>query len=163
MNNDLGSLLPEIEAVAKEKGLVLFHGLSRLDDEPALIEWDTDRRTDFREFLDVATACGVKLICIHDYQFTKAELDVAIDSLPDADLPPGERRAIENSLNNLRVYVGFTGGLELSFDYQDNVYCFHLRTPWRREFINILNALDDNFMDGDEGGEALGGSYFSRN
>jgi len=163
MNNDLGSLIPEIEAAVKEKGLVLFHGRSRIESELSFIEWDTDRYSDFRAFLDAAVACGVKLICLHDYQFTKDDLDVAIESLPDADLPPAERRAIEKSLSNLRVYVGFTCGLELSFDHQDNIYFFHLRTPWRKEFIDTMHAIDENILDEGDEGDSMGGGYFSRN
>ena len=168
MTNDLGSLLPEIEAAAKEKGLALFHSHSRLEDDVTFIAWDTNRRTDPREFLDAAAACGAKLICIHTYQFTSDEFDDATETLKEADLPVTERRALEKQLNSLRVYLGFTCGLELAFDYQENVYFFHLRTPWRIEFMKLANEIDDFIFerddDDDETGEALGGSgYFSRN
>ena len=137
--------------------------MSRLAEDYPFVEWETERYPDYREFLDAAAACGVKLICIHNHLFTKAELEETIDSLAHADLPSGERRAFEKKLNELRVYAGFTCGLELTFDHQENIYAFHLRTPWRIEFIRILDIIDDRFMDADDAGEPLGGPYFSRN
>lgn len=164
MTNDLGSILPEIETVAKEMGLVLFHGKSRIADDFPFVEWDTERRTDYRPFLEAAVACGVKLICIHDYQFTKEELDETIMDISSSELSIEERRVYEKQLNNLSVYAGFTCGVELTFDHADNVYFFHLRTPWRIEYMKIVDAIDDNFLESDEGDEPLsGGGFFSRN
>ena len=164
MTNDLGSLLPEIEAVVKEKGIALFHGKSRLAEDYPFIEWETERDPDYRKFLDAAVSCGVKLVCIHPHLFAMPELDDAVDSIAHADLPPAERRLYEKKLAELRVYLGFTCGLELTFDHQDNIYAFHLRTPWRIEFIRILDLIDDRFPDDEaEAGEPMGGPYFSRN
>ena len=166
MTNDLGSLIPEIEAAAKEKGLVLFHCRSRIEDDLTFIAWDTARRTDHREFLDAAAACGVKLICIHTYQFTSDELDDAVETLKESDLPATGRRVLEKQINSLRVYLGFTCGLELAFDYEGNVYFFHLRTPWRIEFMKLANEIDGFLFEDadDDANESLGGGgYFSRN
>ncbi len=164
MTNDLGSLLPEIETVAKEKGLVLFHGKSRLAEDYPFIEWETERHPEYREFLDAALACGVKLVCIHPHMFTIPELEDAIGDLAIAELPPAERRLFEKKLNELRIYAGFTCGLELTFDHQENIYAFHLRTPWRIEFLKLLDIIDGQIpYDDDEAQEPLGGGYFSRN
>ena len=164
MTNDLGSLLPEIETVAKEMGLALFYCKSRLAEDFPFVEWETERRPDYREFFDAALACGAKLVCIHAHLFVAGELDDAIESLAHADLAAAERRLFEKKLNELRVYVGFTCGLELTFDHRENSYAFHLRTPWRIEFIKILDLIDDRFPDDDEeAGEPMGGPYFSRN
>ncbi len=165
MTNDLGSIVPEVETAVKELGLVLFHGKSRIASDLIFIEWDSERRPDYREFLAVANSCGVKLVCLHDYKFEAQELEEALAAVKDGDLSTQERRGIEKQLNALQMYVGFTCGLELSFDYQDNVYYFHLRTPWRTEFIQIMTTLDEQLFDTelDERDEPMGGSFFSRN
>lgn len=166
MTNDLGTLLPEVETAAKELGLVLFHGRTRIGTDIPMVEWDTDRRPDFHEFLNIAVTCGVKLLCIHDYKFEVDDLDEALESLKEADFSAAERRTLEKKLNALRMYVGFTCGLELAFDFNDNVYFFHLRTPWRAEFIEVIKELDSQFFDNplEDPEEPMGGSgYFSRN
>jgi hypothetical protein len=165
MTNDLGSLLPEIETVAKEKGLVLFHGTSRLAEDYPFIEWETESHPGYGEFLDAALACGVKLVCIHPHMFGIPELEEAIADLAIAELPPAERRLFEKKLNELRIYAGFTCGMELTFDHQENIYAFHLRTPWRIEFLRLLDVIDGLIQDeGDDADEPMGGGpYFSRN
>ena len=81
-----------------------------------------------------------------------------------SELSAAERRLFEKKLNDLKVYVGFTGGVELAFDHADNIYFFHLRTPWRIEFMRMLDMIDDQIMDDDnEPDEPMGGPYFSRN
>ena len=166
MTTDLGSLTQEIEAAAKEKGLVLFFNRSRIEDTPSFIHWDTERYPDYHGFLDAAVACGVKLIGILDYKFSKGELETIIDSLKEADMTAGERRDFEKQLNALRVYVGFTSGLELTFDYSNKIYFFHLRTPWRIEFIRLAAMIDDKIYDDDDEedeDDPIGGAYYSRN
>ena len=164
MTNDLGSLLPEIEAVAKEKGIALFKGTSRLAEDYPFIEWETELHPDYREFFDAAVACGVKLICTHSHMFTVAELEEALESLTDTDVSSAERRLLEKKLNEQRIYVGFTCGLEMTFDHQENIYAFHLRTPWRIEFLRMVELIDARFpYDDDEDDKPMGGPYFSRN
>jgi len=166
MNTDLGSILPEIEASAKEKGLVLFHGKSRLGSDFSFVEWDTERRSDFREFLDAAVSCGVKMVCVHGHLFTNEEFDYTISMLKDLDLPTGERRSLEKQLKPYEMYVGFTSSVELSFDHADNTYFFHLRTPWRVEYVKLASSIDNQLMDDlDDDDEPMsgGGGFFSRN
>ena len=166
MTTDLGALLPAVEASAKELGLVLFYGLSRIASPATFVEWDSDRHSDYREFLNTAIVCGVKMICIHDYKFEAEELEEAFQTVKEAELSTQERRALDKQLNALRMYVGFTCGLELAFDYRDQVYFFHLRTPWRTEFIDAINELDESIFDSEMGDpdEPMGGSgFFSRN
>ena len=167
MINDLGSLIPEIESAAKQRGLALFHGKSRLSSEYPFIEWDTERYPDYRDFLEAAAVCGVKLLCVHGHQFTIDELEFSAMGLKEIELPSAERRAMEKQLDGFRMYIGFTSAVELAFDFQDNTYFFHLRAPWRIEYVKLAHAIDGHLVDDeddDEDAPMSGGTgYFSRN
>ncbi len=164
MKLDLDRLKREIEEYLEEKDFVVFQGHSRIAGSTPFVYWDTEQHPDFREFLDTAAKCGVRLIVFHHREFSNDYIEDALERLEAAELPRDDQRPIERRLKALRDYEGFTCHLELSFDYQGRGYHFSLRTEWYEDLLDVLDEIDASLPEEeeDEGEEPMGG-YFSRN
>jgi hypothetical protein len=161
---NLDTLKDEIERYLEEQGFAIFRGFPRMLDSLPLVYWDCDRFPEFKAFLDTAKAVGVRLIVYHQHEFASEQLDTALERLEECEMPRDEYRAMQRRLKDLRMYEGFTCGIELSFDHQGRIYVFDLRTEWYDEFsdmlddINMLGAEDDEDDD-----ESPMSGYFSKN
>ena len=163
MKLDLDALKTEVLEHLEAEGMVVFHGYSRLADTDSFVAWDTDRFPDYRSFVSAAKRAGVKLIVYHFREFTAAHLDEASDRMEESELSIEERRPMDRRLKALNGYEGFTCALELSFDFENRVYLFSLRSEWYEEYLDLLEEIDAAI--GDEDGEdddSIGG-YYSRN
>jgi hypothetical protein len=159
MNVNLETLREEIQAHLSSRGIAVFHGFPRGNEDQAGVYWDTNVHPDYREFVAAAEAAGARLMTMHTNQFTAAVLDDAEDRVNA--LPRDERREMEQSLRRLRGYIGFTCQIELSFDVAPRFYVFDVRTDWYDELNDMLDQLDTASEDADE--DPLGGGYFSKN
>jgi hypothetical protein len=166
---DLDQLTTQIGSAIEASGMVTFHGVSRIGDDDHLILWDTDRVPDFREFLLCAGRLGAKVIVYHERKFIAEPIDDLREELQESDLTPPERREFERRLKALRDYVGFTAGIELSFDYNDSVYLYEVRSDFMNELLGIMSELDNGYLDDagedddDSGGTPRPSGFFSRN
>lgn len=161
MKPNLDSLREEIESYLQERGLAAFHGAPFDYDDAPTVYWDTARDADYRAFLAVAEAAGVRLIALHAEQFDEELIDDALERLEGAQLDGSRRAAIERRFRELRRYDGFTCRIELSFDHSPRVYVFDLRTEWFDELGNMLDEIEEA---GEEGPpEPPGTGYFSKN
>lgn len=161
MNLNLDELKNEVLAYLEAEGFVVFHGYSRLADADSFVAWDTDRRPEYRSFLNAAKMAGVKMIVYHFREFSPTHLEDAEERLEDSELAVEERRDIERRLRGLHTFEGFTCALELSFDYEGRVYLFNLRAEWYDDYLDLVEELDAALPDEDED-DAMGG-YYSRN
>ena len=164
MKLNLDSLKSEITTYLKDHGFVTFHAFSRSLDGMPEVDWDTRRYPDFKEFLNVAKQLDARLIVFHHREFASDIIDRAIDDLGASGFDYEDQRVYEQRLRELSVYEGFTCLIELSFDYEDTLYLFELRTEWFTELTQILDQLTLSDDDSDDGPEAdpLGG-YYSKN
>ena len=79
-------------------------------------------------------------------------------------MTPDDRRAIERRLREMRIYQGFTCGIELSFDREGRTYVYDLHTEWFGDFLDTLDEIDSYMpSEGEEDEEGPIGGYFSRN
>lgn len=166
MKLNLDTLKTEIEGHLEAEGFAVFHGYSRVMDSQPLVFWDTERYPDYAPFLKAAKAAGAKMMILNQREFSADAIDDAMDQLSVSELPTEEQRKIERQLKDLRVYVGFTCALELSFDLQGRVYMFDIQTEWYDEFTGLLEDLDimhGMSDDDDDDDDAPMGSYFSKN
>jgi hypothetical protein len=162
MKVNLDTLKSDIEAYMKDSSMLTFHGFSRNSEHEALIEWDTSRYPDYKQFLNVAKRLEVRLIVLHHRDFSSEIIDEAIEELNATSLDYEDRRTYEQRLRELSVYEGFTCALELSFDYGGRVYLFEIQTEWYEELNQILDELTVNGEPGGEDEDPLGG-YYSKN
>lgn len=164
---NLDALKGEIETYLVDQGFAVFRGFPRMLDTLPLVYWDCDRYPDYKAFLGAAKAADVRLVVYHQHEFSADQVDSALESLEDAELPIEDQRAMERRLKDMRVYDGFTCALELSFDFQGRIYVFDLRTEWYEELtdllddIHMLNAGTDD--DEEEDGDSPMSGYFSKN
>jgi hypothetical protein len=164
MKQDLDSLKKEIQNSVERSGFALFHGCSRVLDDIHMVHWDVDRHPELEPFLAAARQVGVKMLVLHHREFTESNVDDAIERLDDCEMSMEDRHDLERRLEALRKYDGSTCAIELSFDYQDRVYMFDVRTDWYMDFIDALEEIEPYFDDEDEedDDDTIGG-YYSRN
>lgn len=164
MQKNLDTLKNEIQEFLEAHSFIVFHGYSRLMDSLPLVYWDLEHYPDYRLFLKAAEAAGARMIVFHRREFSGDVIEDALEQIPESELSPTERRTNERRLRELRVYEGFTCTLELSFDYQNRIYVYDLRTDWYNELNDILDEIESALPEHDGGDEdnPVGG-YFSRN
>ena len=121
MTPDLDKLKNDLPPELEKRGFVVFRGVSRADEENAVINWDTVGHPGYENFLDCAEKLGAKVIVFHTREFEQSSLDDLHDELEAADLPPSERRELERRLKALKPYTGFTANLEMRFDCSGNI------------------------------------------
>jgi hypothetical protein len=168
MQPDLDKLKTQLPPELESRGFVVFHGLSRADDETGAVMWDTAQRPDYAEFLDCAGKLGMKVIVLNTRPFEQTAIEDLQDELESLEFPPAERRDLERRLKALKPYTGFTSNLELSFDYNGAVYVYEVRSEFMNEFLSIMSEVDVGIFPGgsidDEDPDAPpGGGFFSRN
>jgi hypothetical protein len=164
MRQNLDTLKTEIPAEIVRRKLVVFPAFSRAMEQTAMVYWDTEKHPDYREFLGVAEQAGAKLVVFHDRQFSAEMVEDAIERLEECQMPRDEQRALDRRLRELRVYDGFTCGIELSFTSDGAVYLFELQTEWYDELHEMLDDIDAYASDDDEDeDEGPIGGYFSKN
>ena len=96
MQPDLDSLKNELPPYLESRGVVIFHGESRLTDDGSVVMWDVEKRPDFREFIECSQRLGVKVIVLQNrvYMFeARSEfMNDLLSIMSDIDLwmPAGE-------------------------------------------------------------------------
>jgi hypothetical protein len=164
MKQNLDSIKNEIVSYLNANGFLVFHGFSRNVDVTPEVEWDTFHYPDYKDFLEVAKQLGVKLVVLHHRDFSSSIIDRALDEISGSGLDYQEQRQFEQRMRELSMYDGFTCMVELSFDHQDNVYMFELRTDWYNELNMILEELDlASGVDADDEEDNPLGGYYSKN
>ncbi|HEU0123919.1 MAG TPA: hypothetical protein VFQ91_25530 [Bryobacteraceae bacterium] len=169
MNPDLDKLKTQLPAELESLGFVVFHGLSRADEESGAVLWDTVQRPDYQDFLQCASKLSVKILVFNTRELEKQNLADVQDELDALDMAPSERRDLDRRLKALHPYTGFTSNLELSFDYNGTIYLYEIRSEFMNEFLAIMNEVDSGlfppstFEDDDPDSTPGGGGYFSRN
>ena len=164
MKINLDSLKTEIGTHLNDNDFVVFHGFSRSVDEGPEVEWDTFHYPDYKDFVTVAKKLDVKLMVLHHREFSSTIIDRAIDELAGSPLEFQEQRQVEQRLRELAMYDGFTCMVELSFDFEETVYIFELRTEWYNELNVILEELDmQSGIEAEDQGEDPLGGYYSKN
>ena len=165
---NLDNLKQEIEEYLNNKGFAVYYGMERSDiDRDLSIAWDTESHPDFHEFLNVASAAGVKIIVAHYKTLPAGHIGELLEQLDELDLERDERRNLARDLQRLKMYEGFISSLDLSFDHGTQTYQFSASTTWYKQLLDMLQHFDmfPPDFDEDEGidDEPLGGAYFSKN
>jgi hypothetical protein len=143
MTLNLDQVRSDIQTYLEARCIAVFQGFaSGLEDVPA-VYWDTAHHPDYRDFLAVAEAAGVRLVALHANQFSEDVIDDALDRLAQSDMSGADRATMERRLREMRRYDGFTCQIELSFDHPPRVYIFDLRTDWFQELNDMLEEIDD--------------------
>ncbi|MBM3814568.1 MAG: hypothetical protein FJW20_23325 [Acidimicrobiia bacterium] len=164
MRNDLDSLRSEIEQALTEGRFVVFHGTPRLSEPGKTVHWDQEKYSDPHLFLKIAKDLDAKLVVFHHRSFSGDMVKRVEQILESLELPRDEYRDFERRLKKLSGYEGFICSLEISFDYQGNTYLYDVSTPWYRDFIQIMDEIEEMEEMGpfDDDSEPMGG-YFSNN
>jgi len=164
MKANLDTLHREIEQHLVSRGMAVFRSYPRAELDASLtgaIYWDSEHHPDFREFVEAASAAGVRMITLYAREFTPDIVEGALAQLADADLERDERRALDARLNEMRAYEGFTCQVDLSFDHAQRTYLFDVRTEWFEELNELVERIGD-FYEDEEDENPLSG-YYSNN
>jgi hypothetical protein len=162
MKPNLDGIITEIEQYLEQTGMAVFYGYSRALESLPVVYWDCDQHPDYRQFVEAAKTAGVKLIVVHQREFSSEQIDEALEQVHGSELLPQDEREFERRLDQLRAYDGLVCAIELSFDHQGRVFMFDLRTDWYEEVSELLDEIDVMTAAGDDDETPMGG-YFSKN
>jgi hypothetical protein len=158
---DLDTLRNDVLEYLTRQGFVVYYGAAH--HLSGVIHWNIQAKPDFRDFLKVAAACGVKMVVFYAEQFERQSADDALEDLGTIDLDEDDFRSYGRRLRELREYDGFTCVLELAFTLDGVTYLYHVHTDWFDEYLKIRNQIDEAFQEDEEGPEEDMGGYFSKN
>jgi hypothetical protein len=143
MRPNLDSLTEEILQFLEAEHFIVFRSRSRVPDDAHVVEWDTEKHSDFHLFLDCALKLGVRLINFHTREFSAGYRQDAVEQLEECELTREEKRELERRIEELGLYEGFTCAIEMSFDYDNRIYVFDLETEWYEEWHEIMDEIED--------------------
>jgi hypothetical protein len=164
MRPNLETLRHEIEQHLESRGLAVFRSYPRTDSEASLtgaVYWDSENHPDYREFVEAASAAGVRLIILYSRELTTDIVETALAHLSETDLERDERRALDTRLHEIQAYEGFTCQIELSFDHAQRTYIFEVRTEWFDELNDLVERIEYSYED--EGDDNPLSGYYSNN
>jgi hypothetical protein len=136
------------KSYAAQKGMVLFNGWwVPVDNYGARFVWSR-RNKDFKSFIDVAVALGVKVLMydlrfLEEYQLTSLMED--IEELED-DVEVEELRT---SLDSLRLHSGEASEITLAFKHGDEIYIYNEQTEWAKTLDELTEEVDGLLEDQD--------------
>jgi hypothetical protein len=165
MKPNLDTLKTEIEHYLEESGMAVFYGYSRTLESIQGIFWDCGQYPDYKLFVKAAQTAGVKMIVLHQQEFSADQVDDALEQLASCDMPREEHHELERRLNDMRVYDRFVCEIELSFDYQGRIFVFDLRTEWYEDLSDIrdeIQIMNAETTPDDDNDTPISG-YFSKN
>ncbi len=142
----------------------MFWSYPRGDSENSLtgaVYWDAENHPDYREFVEAACAAGVRLITLHARELTPDVVETALAHLAEAEMERDDRRTFDARLNEMRGYEGFTGQIEMSFDYAQRTYVFEIRTDWFEELNDLVERIEYSYQDEEDENPLTG--YYSNN
>jgi hypothetical protein len=163
MKPNLDGLKTEIEHYLEESGMGVFYGHARSLESLPAVYWDCAKYPDYKQFVQAARIAGVKLIVFHQSEFSSHQIDDALEQLTACDLPREEHLDFEQRLKELRAYDGLVCSIELSFDHENNVFVFDLRTEWYDELTDIVDEIQVLTSEPDNNDDTPMSGYFSRN
>jgi hypothetical protein len=166
VTDNLDSLKQELLDYIAGEEFGIFKGQTGGNEGFPKIYWDTERYPEYQGYLNVAKLAGVSVIIFAHREFEAAEIDDAVEQIEDCEFGRDERRSIENSLADLRAFIGSTCIIEMAFGYQGHMYVYELTTEWFQTFMEISDLLiaasSANGDDEDESDGSFGG-YYSKN
>jgi hypothetical protein len=161
MRQDLELLLEEVERTLAARHFTVFRGLARgLEMRPQL-EWDTETHPDFKDFLAVAEAIGVRLVVLNREKLDALMLEETLDRLTQTSIESNERRQMQRDIERIRAYEGFACSLQVSFDYDGLTYLYQVHTTWYAELLDLADDIDASIEE--QMHPPPEGPYFSQN
>ncbi len=142
MQPNLEKLREEIQSDLESRGIAVFHGAPATLDDDRAVYWDTEARSDYREFVAAAQAVGVQMIALWAEEFEEDTIDQALKRMAESAVAGSERTAMERRLREMRRHDGVVCRIEMSFDFAPRTYVFELRADWFRELDEMLERIE---------------------
>jgi hypothetical protein len=132
------------------------HGLRRIPayvgEEVPTVLWDDEENVDgWKDFVEAAKAAGAPFLTMSDVRLEKADLELLIEELQEANFPDAESPELDEA-QSLSTYVGRVGYIQLGFAHQGIVFLHESTTSWYERYQSLLESLDNfgNLAFGDE-------------
>ena len=122
------------------------HGLRRVPayvgEEVPTVLWDDEDNIDgWKDFVETAKAAGAPFLTMSDVRLEKADLELLLEELQDANFPDGDTPELEEA-QSLTAYVGKVGYIQLGFAYQGVVFLHESTTSWYERYQNLVESID---------------------
>ena len=105
------------------------HGLRRIPayvgEEVPTVLWDDEENVDsWKDFVETAKAAGAPFLTMSDVRLEKADLELLIEELQEANFPDSESPQLDEA-QSLSSYVGKVGYIQLGFAHQGIILIWH--------------------------------------
>jgi hypothetical protein len=122
------------------------HGLRRIPayvgEEVPTVLWDDEENIDsWKDFVEAAKAAGAPFLTMSDVRLEKADLELLIEELQEANFPDSESPELDEA-QSLASYVGKVGFIQLGFAHQGIVFLHESTTSWYERYQTLLESLD---------------------
>lgn len=123
------------------------HGLRRIPayvgEEVPTVLWDDGENADgWKDFVETAKAAGAPFLTMSDVRLEKADLELLIEELQEANFPDAESPELDEA-QSLSTYVGKVGYIQLGFAHQGIVFLHESTTSWYERYQSLLESLDN--------------------
>jgi hypothetical protein len=159
MEQNLEKLASEIERYLAAESFIVYHSMSRMNEDRRIVFWDHQKAPDFHRFLECAQQVGVRLVHLHERTFDAEQKETALEILEEADMTREERREMQRRIEAMSRYEGKLCALELSFDFEGRIYMYAVETGWYAEWEAILDDLEAAGPEAGEEDDSYGGFY----
>jgi hypothetical protein len=122
------------------------HGLRRIpayvgEEVPTVLWDDEDNADSWKDFVETAKAAGAPFLTMSDVRLEKADLELLIEELQEANFPDRETPELDEA-QSLASYVGRVGYIQLGFAHQGVVFLHESTTSWYERYQSLLESLD---------------------
>jgi hypothetical protein len=149
--DDLTALKDDMTAFIEGQGMRRFHGHVEIDEVPSVLFNPEDNPESWKDFVELAKACGAIFVSMESWCLQKDDLDEVIQRLASA--PYATEEDVEDA-RWLRTYLGKTGYVQLGFAYQGVMWVYEAPTAWYERYQQMLELTDDF------GGIPMGGAGY---
>ena len=136
--DDLHPLKDDMNAFILGHGMQRFHAY--VSDEMNSVLWESSGSPEsWKDFVELAKACGVAFLTISDDALEREDLDFLVERLQNST-------ALDEELDEarlLRQHSGKLGFIQLGFPYQGAMFLWEASAPWYDRYQMLLEASDD--------------------
>ncbi len=126
-------------AFTEGHGMRRFHGY--IPDDMQSVLWDgNDNPESWKDFVELAKACGAPFLTMNAVLLERADLDYLIRRLERSSYVNDED--LEEA-RWLRTYLGKTGFVQLGFPFQGIMFLCEISCEWYDRYQRLLELADD--------------------
>jgi hypothetical protein len=135
--DDLSTLKDDMIAFTAGHGLARFKGF--VNEEAQSVLWGNSNPEEWKDFVELANAAGVKFLTMEDVTLEREELDLLVNRLRESMEDDDD---VEDA-RWLRTHVGKVGYIQLGFAYNGTLFLYEISTEWYERYQALVDSADE--------------------